>query len=443
MTLRPVPNRFTSTAIRGTRRVFTRPIAVFAMMFVLVIIGCAPKQQPAPVQKKGYAFWPPAPDEPHIQFLTAINSSKDISPKAKGGFENMIYGAEQEQVLAVQKPYGVRYWNGRIYVCEIRSQGVTVLDLMKQQTRVMGATGQGAIKKAVDIAIAPDGTKYVIDQADSSIKVFNAAERFVTAYSLPNTRPAGACIFGPYLYVTDFENSQVKILDRNYGTVLKTFGERGGLDGQFIGPLAIAADKQGCVYVTDTIRARVQKFGPDGTFLLGFGSAGNRPGNFVRPKHLAVGSDGHIHVVDAAFNNVQVFDPEGKFVGYYGSGGTHPGAMDLPAGLEIVEGSIELFGRFVHPAFRADRVIIVANQFGGQKLSIYAMGGLKEGKTMADLGNRATVATGTESTTQPSGATTQPTPPPTPLQQFVPPPHAQPATQPQHPPKPEIATGRP
>jgi DNA-binding beta-propeller fold protein YncE len=391
-----------------------RQVTVIAVLLTIVaataITGCAPKQQPTPVAKQSFAFWPPAPDAPHVQFLTAVNSSKDIAPKTKGGFDDMIYGAEQEQVLAVQKPYGVRMWNGRIYVTEIRSVGVTVLDLVKQQTRVMGATGRGQIKKAVDVAIAPDGTKYVVDQGDSSIKVFNADERFVTSYPLENSRPGGACVFGPYLYVTDFAEANVKILDRNYGKVLKTFGERGGLDGQFIGPLAIAADKQGCVYVSDAIRARVQKFGPDGTFMMGFGSAGNRPGNFVRPKHLGVGSDGHIHVVDAAFNNVQVFDPQGKFVGYYGSRGTHPGAMDLPAGLEIVENNHELFARFVHPAFQAERIVIVANQFGAQKLGIYAMGGLKEGKTVADLGTQANVASGAVPTTQPSA--TQPSAPP-------------------------------
>jgi DNA-binding beta-propeller fold protein YncE len=372
----------------------TRKISVVvALLFAATIIGCAPKQQPAAVARKSYAFWPSAPDAPHVQFLTAINSSKDIADKGnKGGFEQMLYGAEPEQVLAVQKPYGVRMWNGRIYVTEIRSQGVTVLDLVKQQTRVMGATGRGQVKKATDLAIASDGTKYVVDQGDSTIKVFSPDERFVTAYSLDKTRPAGACIFGPYLYVTDFENSRVLIMDRNYGKVLKTFGERGGLDGQFIGPLAIAADKQGCVYVSDPIRARVQKFGPDGTFILGFGSAGNRPGNFVRPKHIGIAGDGYIHVVDAAFNNVQVFDPQGKFVGVYGARGTHPGAMDLPAGLEVVEGNLELFQKFVHPAFQAERLIVVANQFGPEKLGIYAIGGLKEGKTVADLGLQADVS---------------------------------------------------
>jgi hypothetical protein len=383
----------------------TRNLAAILLAALMITsFGCAAKQQPVQAQKKSFAFWPAAPDAPHIQFLTAINSSKDIAAQKKGGFDEMLYGADQEQILAVQKPYSVRYWNGRIYATEIRSEGVTVLDLVKQQTRLMGATGAGTVKKGVDLAIAPDGTKYVVDQADSSIKVFSADERFVTAYSLPKTKPAGACVFGPYLYVTDFENSRVLIMDRNYGKILKTFGTRGGLDGQFIGPLAIAADSKGCVYVSDAIRARVQKFGPDGTFMFGFGSAGNRPGNFVRPKHIGVGSDGRIHVVDAAFNNVQVFDAEGRVEGYYGAPGSHPGAMDLPAGLDIVEGDLTLFEKFVHPAFQAERIIIVANQFGAQKLSVYAMGSLKEGKTVADITpNRATINTGTlDPTTQPA-----------------------------------------
>jgi hypothetical protein len=124
---------------------------------------------------------------------------------------------------------------------------------------------------------------------------------------------------------------------------------------------------------------------------------------------MGVGSDGHLHVVDAAFNNVQVFDPEGRVVGYYGSTGVFPGAMDLPAGLDINETDLELFAQHVHPAFEVERLIVVANQFGGQKVSVYAMGHLKAGKTVADIApGRANVLAGTTPTTQPVGATTQP-----------------------------------
>ena len=77
----------------------TRRIPLITALFIVALAaatGCAPKQQPTPVEKQGFAFWPPAPDAPHVQFLTAINSSKDIAPKAKSGFQDMLYGAEQE-----------------------------------------------------------------------------------------------------------------------------------------------------------------------------------------------------------------------------------------------------------------------------------------------------------------------------------------------------------
>ena len=46
-----------------------------------------------------------------------------------------------EQWLFDDLDFSVRMWNGRIYICDVRGKGVTVLDLRKKQTRVMGASG--------------------------------------------------------------------------------------------------------------------------------------------------------------------------------------------------------------------------------------------------------------------------------------------------------------
>jgi DNA-binding beta-propeller fold protein YncE len=377
------------------------------ILAALLLTGCSSQPKSKSVSNRIYSFWPAAPDEPHVQFLAAFNSSQDVAT-ARSGLQDAIYGREPQQIHAINKPYGVRLWNGRLYICDVRGTGITVLDLRKRQTRVMGATGSGTISRAVDLCITPDGTKYVVDAAQRTILVFNADERFVAQFPLGDSSPVGIAAAGERLYVTDFKSANVKVLDRSSGKLLRTIGERGGEDGQFIGPLAVAVDKDGNVYVSDTIRARVQKFSPDGKFLLGFGEPGDRPGNFVRPKHLGIGSDGHIHVVDAAFNNVQVFDPEGRVVGYYGAPGNHPGAMDLPAGLDLIESDLDVFAQYLHPAFDAERLIVVSNQFGPQKVSVYAMGHLKPGKTVADLApTRASVAEGTlaaapQPATQPS-----------------------------------------
>ena len=372
-------------------------------MLLVLVTGCASQRQPASTERKSYAFWPEAPDAPHIQFLTAFNSSRDVSQNKKGGLDDLVYGSEPENAHAINKPYGVRMWNGRIYVCDVRSSGVLVLDLRKKQARVMGASGQGAIEKATDIAIAPEGTKYVIDPTKSSIVVFNADERYVTTFRLLNSSPVGLAVWQNLLYVVDFKGAHVKVLDRSTGQILRTFGERGGDPGQFIGPVAVTVDKEGNAFVSDPIRARVQKFSPDGKLLFAFGQAGNRPGDFMRPKQMGVGSDGRIHIVDAMFSNVQVFDSEGRIEGYYGAEGTHLGSLDLPAGLDIHEGDLDLFAQYLHPAFEAERLILVTSNFGNAKISVYAMGHLKAGKTVADLAPaRATVNTGLVAATQPA-----------------------------------------
>jgi len=386
--------------------------AVLTIALLASVQGCSAPATPAALAKRGnYAFWPAAPDMPHIQFLTAINSSRDIAP-AHSGFEQMVYGREADQSLAINKPYGVRMWNGRIYVCDIRSKGLTVLDLRQRQTRIMGATGNGTLTKAIDLAIAPDGTKYVVDASQSAVVVFNADERFVNLFQLPGSNPVGIAVHDNLLYVTDFKAGHVKVLDRNSGKELRTIGEKGGEDGQFIGPLAVACDKQGNVYVTDTLKARIQKFSPEGKLLLAYGEAGDRPGNFVRPKHIGVCADGEVHIVDAAFNNIQVFDADGKVVGFYGSRGNHPGAMDLPAGLEVSETDMDLFEQYIHPAFEAERLILVTNQFGPNKISVFAQGHLRQGKSLADISPmRADVTAGTVATTQPTtGPTTSTSP---------------------------------
>lgn len=385
-----------SAAFRRSLR--AAPLAIL----VPLLAGCTPAARVAETQAPRYAFWPPAPDEPRVQFLVAYNTSSDVRPQ-RSNFDRLVLGSQPDDALAIAKPYGVRMWNGRIYICDVRGKGVTILDLRKQQTRVMGAVGSGAVSRAVDVAISDDGMKYVVDPTQQGIAVFSAEERFVGRFPMRDSNPVGAAVHGDRLYVTDFRNQQVKVLNRHTGQQLGIIGGPGGEDGQFIGPLSIAVDAAGNIYVSDVIKSRIQKFTPEGRLLLAFGETGNRPGHFVRPKHLGVGRDGILHVVDAAFNNVQIFDDAGDVLMYYGMPGTHPGSMNLPAGLAVHEADLDLFDRYIHPAFEAQRLVLVTNQFGNQKVSVYAVGRLKPGRTLADIAPaRALIVEGAEA--GPNGA---------------------------------------
>lgn len=395
----PAKNRYMVTLHK------TRTVGLLAgLLLVLCAAGCQ-SAQPTTVRPKPrqYTFWPAAPDEPRIQFLTAYSSSADLTP-AQSRLDEVMYG--KPQILAITKPAGVAMWQGKIYVCDVRSKGLTVLDLRSHVTKAAGIGGSIEIDRALDIAIAPDGLKYVVDGDKHAICVVDAEDHPVNRIASDNLNPISVAVYGNELYVTDATAQAIKVLDRSTGRQLRTIGEPGDGDGQFTRPLAVRVDPSGVVYVDDVIRCRVQRFSRDGKFLSTFGQNGNLPGDFVRPKHFSFDRNGYLYIVDAAFNNVQVFDTQQKVTDYFGSAGGHLGSMDLPAGVFVDESpeDLALFQEYVHPAFKAERLILVTNQLGNQRVSIYAGGGLKPGKTVADITvSRAKISLGT------MGPTTNPT----------------------------------
>src|SRR5262249_39470847 len=64
-----------------------------------------------------YTFFPPAPDAPRLQFLTAYSSEKDLRGGKGGGLMTFITGAPPPNKL-VGKPYGVAVNQKKIYLCD-------------------------------------------------------------------------------------------------------------------------------------------------------------------------------------------------------------------------------------------------------------------------------------------------------------------------------------
>ncbi|MDY7107322.1 MAG: SMP-30/gluconolactonase/LRE family protein [Planctomycetota bacterium] len=368
-------------------------LAVLLLALTVLLTGCAAPESTGRKRPETFSFWPPFPDEPRMQFLVSYQYSDDVEP-ARSGIDDLIYG-EERRVLPINKPYGVEMRDGRIYVCDTRNAGVIILDLRKQETRLMGTSGMGRMSSPTDVAIAPDGMIYVSDAARGAIFVFNAEERHVASFGWPDFRPTGIAVHGDELYACDFVTQQVQVLDRRAGDRRRTIGEKGDQDGQFVRPLGIDVDSDGNVYVTDVIRCRVQKFSPAGELLGAFGGIGDVLGAFVRPKHLAVDDEGVVYVVDAGFANIQMFNRDNRLLMFFGAAGTHPGAMYLPAGVCAHEGDLDLFEEYIHPAFDARRLVLVTNQFGPNKVSVYAFGRLREGHTVQDIAtSRAAMESG-------------------------------------------------
>ncbi len=350
-------------------------------------LGCssAPHAAQTGAAKGSYAFWPQFPDEPRVQFLKSFSSSDDVAPVKSGILESLVFGKEGVKAAAINKPYGAAMHDGKIYVCDMRAKALVVLDLKKKQTRLVGVSGLNQLEHPVAVAVADDGMIYVADNGRGAVFVYDLSERYSRVFGFEKFRPVALAVHGDRLYAADLNAQVVQVFDRRDGKRLDSVGAVGDGDGQFRVPLGISTDKQGNLYVVDMMRCRVQKFGPEGNFLSGTGSMGDFAGAFIRPKHIAVDNDGIVYVVDAAFQNVQMFDDQNRLLMHFGAAGNFPGSMNLPAGICVSEEGLEYFKEDIHPGFDAKRLIVVTNQFGDQKVGVYALGTVKKGYTAADL----------------------------------------------------------
>jgi len=97
-----------------------------------------------------------------------------------------------------------------------------------------------------------------------------------------------------------------------------TFGQAGYFDAngstaRFNGPMAVAIDSAGVIYVADTGNQRIRKIATNGdvTTVAGNGTAGFQDGlgteaMFSSPQGIAIGSDGRLYITDTTNNRLRV-----------------------------------------------------------------------------------------------------------------------------------------
>jgi len=333
-------------------------------------------------QKLGTRFFPPAPEPPKVQFLKRISSSRDI--ESHSSFEAFVVGGVS--VKSLGKPYGIEVYNGIIYVCDVQFGTVMVIDIANKKFDWLHDEGAGNLIRPINITFDENGTKYVADYERHQVVVFDKENNFKRAFgNKEQFKPTDVAVFEDKLYVADSRDHEVEVLDKNTGERLSIIGDPGQGEGQFYHPTNLTVDKDGNLYVSDTLNCRIQKFDPDGNLMLVIGQCGDAVGTFARPKGVAVDDNGFIYVVDSAFENVQIFTPEGKPALFFGGWGdaTVPGALWLPAGITTDKTLLPYFNSLSHDDFVLEHLILVTSQYGPPYINIYGFGHAKEGSSLA------------------------------------------------------------
>lgn len=347
------------------------------MAAIAMLAGCvatAPRQEPAgSAAAAGPIFYPPLPNPPRVQYLTTIASERDLAVE-KDSFADFIVGEEKE-VQRLAQPYGVALHQGKLFVADTGAGGIAVFDLVRKRYSFFAGNGGGRLKRPINIRIDADGTRYVTDTGRDQILVYDRDDRFLRAFgSQGQFRPVDVAIGGNRLYVTDIAHHEIQVLDKGTGKLLHKFGKPGSGPGELFHPTNIALGQDGDLYVVETSNYRVQRFTTDGKPVRMYGEVGSTPGSFARPKGIALDRAGRMLVGDTAFQNVQVFDNSGKLLMFFGQSEDGTTGINLPAGVTVDYDNIASFRRFADPKFRIEYLILVASQFGPNKIDIFGFG---------------------------------------------------------------------
>jgi DNA-binding beta-propeller fold protein YncE len=118
--------------------------------------------------------------------------------------------------------------------------------------------------------VANDGTMYVVDRGNRRIQVFTLDGKYITQLFINRAGPSPQSASGlefsvdpeqRFMYVSDYGNHHVVVVERKTLQVLYQFGKEGTEPGNFRGPHYLSIDSKGNLYVGEVAPGnRLQKF---------------------------------------------------------------------------------------------------------------------------------------------------------------------------------------
>ena len=319
-------------------------------------------------------FYPSPPESPYIQFLTTYSSPNDLITEGSN-LSQFILGDESVEDAIINKPYGVGIHDGVIYVVDIRGPGYAKFDLKNKKFDFIHGSFSGKMRKPINIFIDNEGNKYVADILREQVLVFDVNDKYVRSYiDEDEFKPSDVVVTKDKLFVSCMKHHQIHVFDKDSGKKLSSIGSSGSKEGELFYPSNLALGPDNHLYISEAGNFRVQVFTQSGKFIKSIGKVGTGFGQFARPKGIALDKEGRIFVVDAAFENVQILDKDGKVLLFFGEPGGARGNINLPAAVTIDYDNVGYFKKFAHPDFNLEYIILVASQFGHNKVNIYGFG---------------------------------------------------------------------
>ena len=334
----------------GSRRA---PIA-FALLLVVTLLvpfsafagkkkkGESEESKKPPVIDYSNIVWPNPPAIARIRYLAFYAAQKltDVDPPKTGkqNWMDRLAGTVPQQdntkvLFQLGQPNGLAVDSkGKIYVADTRVGAIFVFNTETRDVEMIKNKVDAHFMRIVGLTMDDNDRLFVSDPGLRHVLVFNAQHKAEDVITDGLVEPSGMAIDteNRLLYVSDVNQDVVLVYDADSFKLKRKIGTPGKnheltTPGDFAKPTGLAVDKDGNLYVADTMNDRIEVFDADGAFIRTWGKNGDGPGYFARPKGVAVDSDGHIWVADGMQDRVQVFTNEGQLLISIGGHGLLPG----------------------------------------------------------------------------------------------------------------------
>lgn len=342
-------------------------------LLISLAAGCATGPK---TTKTSYFFWPPPPDEPRLQFLTAFGSEKEFRGGEEKSLMTFITGVRPAD-KDFGKPYGAAVSGGKLYVCDTDLSAVLVADFKTKHFGVLESQGEGAIKLPLNIMFDAEGNSYIVDVGREQVVILDKDTNFVGALGkVGEMKPRDVVVGRDRIYVADLQRHCVKVFDKSRKPLFdipNASDAKIKSHGLFT-PTNLGLDSKDRLYVSDTGAFRVQVYDADGSYLRSIGEMGDSLGQFARVKGIALDREDRLYVVDAMSQVMQIFNSEGKLLTWFGEPDSVSGLQNLPAKVLVDYEDVGYYQSFAAPNFKVEYLVFVINQLGPHKVSVYGFG---------------------------------------------------------------------
>ena len=182
--------------------------------------------------------------------------------------------------------------------------------------------------------------------------------------------PNGTLIFSTYFGGDDDDWATSVDIDSNNNIIFTGMTKSSNLPLQ--NPYQMM-NKGGTIENTDSFFAKISENGQ--TLLLSsyFGGTDDEWG-----CDISIDKEDRIWVVDTAPEVVKIYNPEGRLLLFFGLPGNKGGMMNMPAKVIVDYDNVDLFQEYAVKGADLEFLVLVSNQFGPNKISVYGFGSFPE-----------------------------------------------------------------